>query len=72
MQQARKEVRMMKKAAGKPWVICRIETTSQTVGRGRNPMGFKPRNRTTSREIAGSLSLRERVRVRGDPSKLAI
>jgi hypothetical protein len=29
-------------------------------------MGFKLRNRTTSRGIAGSLSLRERVRVRED------
>jgi hypothetical protein len=29
-------------------------------------VGFKLRNRTTSRGIAGSLSLRERVRVRGD------
>jgi hypothetical protein len=30
------------------------------------PIGFKLRNRTTSRGIAGSLSLRERVRVRED------
>jgi hypothetical protein len=30
------------------------------VGRGHVPIGFKLRNRTTSREIAGSLSLRER------------
>jgi hypothetical protein len=33
---------------------------------GAAPIGFKLRNRTTSREIAGSLSLRERVRVRED------
>jgi hypothetical protein len=36
------------------------------VGRGCVPIGFKLRNRTTSRGIARSLSLRERVRVRED------
>jgi hypothetical protein len=35
-------------------------------------IGFKLRNGATSRGIARSLSLRERVRVRGDPSKLTI
>jgi hypothetical protein len=33
---------------------------------GASPIGFKLRNRTTSRGIAGSLSPRERVRVRED------